>query len=601
MRLPQWIPARPDAPGLGLAAVVGAFALAVIRLLPPSPFLSDVLIALLLGAFILNTPLRRLIGLTLPTLEREPDRYAAGLRFTGKWVLRASIILMGFKVRTQDFGLAELALIAGVAAATLPSAFFITHAAAAAIGVRRPMADLIAGGTMICGASAVTAVTPIAGARREEQGIAIATIFLFSVVALLVFRPIAAFVGLDPAHAGLWSGLAVNDLSSAIAVGKQMGEVGGVMAAASKSTRVLLLAPTLIVFALLRRDGTPRDVQKSAVALLPRYLFGYIALAVIRAGGDRIAPGAPGWTALIAADRFAVDWLMATVAAAIGLHLELGSLLSAGARALAVGGAASTWMAALSLSMIVAASRGAPATAALIAGVALSASFLAYRAATSREAEMRELRRRFESGAPLSLAETMRMLSAIEADGRLDEASLRRALTQLHPSIGELIPVRESPLPHGEGCRWITCWEGQSGWALVAVCREPGSTTPIHAHSHRLLGKTIEGLIEELRFSERGGDMLELVSRKVLAHDDLVETDGLATPHVVRALGERSAIDLQLRGPEVGRPGRRFQTRLPLDLDALTVGAQVGTIVDIDDRPGQAGEGAKAGRVPAVG
>jgi len=41
------------------------------------------------------------------------------------------------------------------------------------------MADLVAGGTMICGASAVNAVAPIAGARREEQGIAIATVFLW--------------------------------------------------------------------------------------------------------------------------------------------------------------------------------------------------------------------------------------------------------------------------------------------------------------------------------------------------------------------------------------------------------------------------------------
>ena len=600
VRGPQWIPRRLDAPGIALAALVGALALGMIRILPPSPFISDVLVALILGALIINTKLRIPLGLARPTVEREPDRYAAGLRFTGKWVLRASIILMGFKVRTQDFGLAQFALIAGVAAASLPSAFLITHAASAAAGVRRPMADLVAGGTMICGASAVNAVAPIAGARREEQGIAIATVFLFSVVALLAFRPIAALVGLDPVHAGLWSGLAVNDLSSAIAVGKQMGEVGGAMAAASKSTRVLLLAPTLFILALLRRDTAPKDVKKSAIEQLPRYLFGYIALAVLRAAGDRIAPDAPAWRALIDADRFAVDWLMATIAAAIGLHLELRSLLSAGARAIAVGAAASCWMASLSLAMILAASRGAPATAALIAGVGLVVSYVLFRAATTALAQQRELRRRFESGAPLSLAEAMRLLDAFEAEQRLDDDVLRKILTQLHPSIGELIPVRESPLHHGEGCRWITYWEGASGWALCAVCREPGSATPIHAHSHRLLGKAIEGLLEELRFVERG-DTLELLSRKVLSHNDLVETDGLATPHVVRAVGDHAAIDLQLRGPEVGSPGRRFRTNAPLDIDAIEVGAMLSTIVDIDDRPGQAGEGAKAGRLKVTG
>src|SRR5262249_47705850 len=143
VRRPQWIPRRIDAPGILLAALPGALALAVMKLLPPSPFLSDVLVALLLGALIINTKLRSPLGLARPTAEREPDRYAAGLRFTGKWLLRASIILMGFKVRTQDFGLAQFALIAGVAAASLPSAFYITHAASRLFGVRRPTPDLV--------------------------------------------------------------------------------------------------------------------------------------------------------------------------------------------------------------------------------------------------------------------------------------------------------------------------------------------------------------------------------------------------------------------------------------------------------------------------
>src|SRR5439155_5528947 len=157
----------------------------------------------------------------------------------------------------------------------------------------------------------------------------------------------------------------------------------------------------------------------------------------------------------------------------------------------------------------------------------------------------------------------------LEHDALLGDPILRKILAQLHPSIGELIPVRESPLPHGEGCRWVTYWEGRTGWALVAVCREPGSTTPIHAHPHRLLGKSIEGMLEEVRFTEHDAGALEVVSRKVLSHNDLVETEGLATPHLVRAVGDRQAIDLQLRGPEVGDPGRRYRSASPLDVDAM--------------------------------
>ncbi|HZS36700.1 MAG TPA: putative sulfate exporter family transporter [Polyangia bacterium] len=600
MSRPQWTPGRADLAGVALSLGVGAAGLAIVRLLPPSPFISDILVALLLGAVILNTPLRRVFKLALPSAEREPDRYAVGLRFTGKWILRAAIVAMGFKVQTKFFGLGELALIGGVALASLPSAFFVTHAAAAALGVRRAMADLIAGGTMICGASAVNALAPTVGARREEQGIAIGTIFLFSVTALIAFRPIAAAVGLDTAHAGLWSGLAVNDLSSAIAVGKQMGEAGGTMAAASKSARVVLLAPTLVILALYRKGGAGSGgLGARAVEHFPRFVFGYLALAAARAAGDRLLGAAGAWTGAIAIDQWIVDLLMAGVSAAIGLHLELGKLLGVGGRALAVGGVASTWTAGLTLAMIALAARGQPAAAALAGAGGVAASFAAFRRMTSRDRQRRALERRFADGAPLSMWEATSLLGWLEAEHTLDESALRRLLQQLHPSIGELIPVRESPLPHGEGCRWITYWEGASGWALVAVCREPGSATPIHAHPHRLLGKSIEGRLEELRFAERGADAMELVERRVLSHNDLVETDGLATPHLVRAIGDHPSIDLQLRGPEVGEPGRRFRPAAALNLDGLAIGARIDGRAEIDDRPGQGGEGAGAGRVPA--
>jgi len=576
--------------------VLGALALLSARALPKSPFISDILLALGFGVLVLNTPLRGVIGLRLPGAEREPDRYAPGLRFTGKWVLRLGIILMGLKVQTSFFGSRELFLIGGVALASLPSAFFIAHALGSLLGVRRPMADLLASGTMICGASAVNAVAPVAGARREEQGIAIGVVFLFSIVALLAFRPIAVALGLDSGMAGLWSGLAVNDLSSAIAVGAQMGGHGGVMAAASKSARILLLAPTLVALSLLRREGSPVSVKKSVVETLPAFILGYIALAILRAVMDRLAGGSPVWEAVLGADKLAVDLLMSTVSAGIGLHLAIRTLVTSSARAIAVGGGASAWMAGLTLIMIVAASRGSPSTAALAGVIGVVASFLAYRASTAKGRALRLLRARFASGAPLALSESTALLDAAEQEGAFDDAFLKQVLAQLHPSIGELIPVRKSPLPKGEGCRWVTYWEGRSGWALVAVCREPGSFTPIHAHPHRLLGKAIEGVLEEVRFCERDDGEVEVASRTVLGHNDLVETNALSTLHVVRVVGSSPAIDLQLRGPEVGRPGRRFRASQPLDFESLAVGARVRATEEIDDRPGHGGEGAAAGR-----
>jgi hypothetical protein len=88
------------------------------------------------------------------------------------------------------------------------------------------------------------------------------------------------------------------------------------------------------------------------------------------------------------------------------------------------------------------------------------------------------------------------------------------------------------------------------------------------------------------------------VSREVLGHEQLVETDGLKTLHVVRAYGATPAIDLQMRGPESGLPGRRLKLRTPIDLTSVAIGAHLAVLEEIDDRPGHGGEGAAAGRAP---
>jgi uncharacterized membrane protein YadS len=372
-------PFRAALPGLAFAATLAAIAWAIARAVPPSPYFSEILFALLVGAAVANAPpIAARLG-----LGGERDRFAPGLAYTGRWVLRLGIVLMGLKVQTQLFGRTELLLIGLVSLAALPSAFFVAHALGTWLRVRRPLVDLLAGGTMICGASAVNAVAPVVEAEREEQGLAIGVVFVFSVFALIVFHPVASAIGLSSPLAGLWSGLAVNDLSSAIAVGAQMGATGGVMATASKSARILLLAPTLMAFSLARRHTTAAlgSARASIVSTLPGFLVGYVALAVVRAIGDRAWGGAGAWHAFLAIDRVAVDACMLAVSAGIGLSLRVRPLLRSSPGALLVGGGTSVWMAMLTLAMIATASRGWIAAAALIGALGVVLAYAAYRAA----------------------------------------------------------------------------------------------------------------------------------------------------------------------------------------------------------------------------
>ncbi len=123
------------------------------------------------------------------------------------------------------------------------------------------------------------------------------------------------------------------------------------------------------------------------------------------------------FTHALEADKLLVDFLMATVSAGIGLHLDVRGLLGSGARAVAVGGGASLWMAGLTLAMITLASRGAASGAALVAVGGLFASYTAYRAGASGEAAVRLIRSRFESGAPPRSRRRRGLLGAVEGEG----------------------------------------------------------------------------------------------------------------------------------------------------------------------------------------
>jgi uncharacterized integral membrane protein (TIGR00698 family) len=367
-------------PGTALAAAIGGAALACKHLVPPRFALPDVLVALFIGAFVINSPVARWLG--LGPHDRGRNRYGRGLDFVGKTVLRASVVLMGLRIEAQLFDARELVAVALALGTALPTTFFLTHALAVPLRVPRRLADLVAAGTMICGASAVNAVAPVIGARRQEQGVALATVFLFSAVALVLFRVVSAAAGLTPHEGGLWSGLAVNDLASAVAVGAQMGPGGAEMAAASKSARVLMLAPLLVLFSLTRGPRAARgELGRTFLGHVPRFVLGFLALTLARAAGDAAFGPSPAWRELIAVDRHVVAFATVMVSAGIGVHLALPGLLAAGARAVLLGAMAASAMSGLTLGLMVLGSRGATPGLVAASVAALAGSFTLFQVA----------------------------------------------------------------------------------------------------------------------------------------------------------------------------------------------------------------------------
>lgn len=79
------------------------------------------------------------------------------------------------------------------------------------------IATLVGVGSSICGGSAIAATAPVIDADDREIAQAISVIFLFNVIAALVFPTLGGMLGLTNEGFGLFAGTAINDTSSVTA------------------------------------------------------------------------------------------------------------------------------------------------------------------------------------------------------------------------------------------------------------------------------------------------------------------------------------------------------------------------------------------------
>ena len=558
--MPAWLPSRREVPGLAVAVGLALVALVLTPIaLPGSPWVSPVVVAIALGALVLNSPVAGWIGLAVER-GREGDAYERGLRFTGKWVLRLAIVLMGLKARTDLIEPQLLARMLLVLVVTLPTTFFVSHAVGGLLNLRREMADLVAMGTMVCGASAINALAPTVFARRRDQGLAVTAIFLFSVVALMTLLPVGTALGLDPESSGLWAGLAVNDLSSSVAVGGQFGEDQSIVAAMGKTVRIVLLGPLLIVFSQLRRQAPAEDnVRRRLAAHLPLFVVGYLLMFGVRLVGDQMFATDGAWLTLLGVNDGVVSLAIATVCASIGLQIHLRTLVDVGWRVAVTAGAAWVTIAGLSLGLLTAGAQGSTVLYATGSLVALGLGFVAFRRWGPTPVS---LQARLEVGEPLTLQEAVELLTLRDRDGPISAALARRLLERVQPAIGELVPLRESSIQGGINYRRLTYWRSaEHGSSLVGILWTPGTTAHIHSHDYSAIGRRIEGTVEMVEFARAGSDRLRVTRRTELGPSELIEFNANDTIHVVRNLGRHDAIDLHVCGPQGGGGASRYIAR----------------------------------------
>ena len=191
-----------------------------------------------------------LIGIIINNLIGKPKSVEKGVTFTSKKVLQWAIILLGGGLSLTQVWKTGLSSFS-VMIFTLCAAFITAYGFGKLMGISSNLKTLIGVGTAICGGSAIAAISPIIEADDMDIAYAISTIFLFNVIAVLIFPPIGHLLGLSDKAFGLWAGTAINDTSSVVAAGYAYSNAAGAYATIVKLTRTTMIIPISLIFSFI--------------------------------------------------------------------------------------------------------------------------------------------------------------------------------------------------------------------------------------------------------------------------------------------------------------------------------------------------------------
>ena len=326
--------ALANLPGLVLTSVVAAAAYGL-RQLPGMATFSPMILAIMIGIAVHN-----LVG--TPAIAKP------GVTFSLRRLLRIAIILLG-----QQLTIAQLTEVGGrgfgIIATTLLATFAFTVWMGRLLGVDRKLAQLIAAGTSICGASAVIATNTVTNAHDEDVAYAVACVTVFGSVAMFAYPLLPGLLHLDPHAFGLWTGASIHEIAQVVAAAFQDGQMAGQFGTIAKLSRVMLLAPVVIALGLIaaRSAGknAPAAGASSARPPMPWFVLGFVALVGINSL-ITIPAEAKVWVAA------ATTFLLSVALAAMGLETDIRKLAAKGLRPALLGAFAFLFIAGFSLMLI---------------------------------------------------------------------------------------------------------------------------------------------------------------------------------------------------------------------------------------------------------
>ena len=283
-----------------------------------------------------------LAGMIVTLFYRNKAGTQAGIVYTSKKILQYAVILLGFGLNLSEIakvGATSLPIIIS----TISTSLIVSFALYKLLNMPANISTLIGVGSSICGGSAIAATAPVIGSDDEEIAQSISVIFLFNILAALIFPTLGGALDLSNEGFGLFAGTAVNDTSSVTAAasawdGIHPGANTLDQATIVKLTRTLAIIPITLVLAIWRtakvkRAGGAQENGFSLKKVFPFFIIFFVLASVITTAATSAGVTASAFQPFKELSKFFIIMAMG----AIGLNTDLVKLVRTGGKPIFMG------------------------------------------------------------------------------------------------------------------------------------------------------------------------------------------------------------------------------------------------------------------------
>lgn len=283
-----------------------------------------------------------IVGIVTGLFWDDKTTVQQGVRFTSKKILQYAVILLGFGLNlgvVLETGRQSLPIILATVSTSLIIAFVLHKA----MHIPGNISTLVGVGSSICGGSAIAATAPVIAADDEEIAQAISVIFLFNVLAALLFPAFGAALGFSRTTGeafGVFAGTAINDTSSVTAASATWDTLYGLgsetldKAVTVKLTRTLMIIPITLVLAFLRARKTQEGGESiSLKQVFPFFILYFIGASVITTVAQSAGIDVAFFSYLKDLSKFFIIMAMA----GIGFNTDIVKLIRTGGKPILMG------------------------------------------------------------------------------------------------------------------------------------------------------------------------------------------------------------------------------------------------------------------------